>query len=284
MLEGAGGVAAPDMAADMGLLVGDLAADIAGTRSRRAIHRPCRRRARDDFTLFVVFVERKLHFLRRRRIAVVRGLARQRETIDAVGARMVAILFHPGREFEKLRPVIGGVHVALKLHMAHQDRIGDVGDLVVGLAPIAGFLKRENLAVAFDVGRRQRTEPVAVGIEHAAVGHRPFLSRRGPGGRGQHEGRAECDPCRPPSNPGKMHRSQPCSVCGPARFNIRTPPLTTTLGAVSRRARKREALGAAVEAVLEGQKILPGQMLEGRLAQQVGGMKDRQRGNLAAAR
>ena len=79
-----------------------------------------------------------------------------RQAVDPVGARKVAIVLEPGAQLLEGRAIGIGVHVALLLHMAEQQRIAQPRDQAVGTLPVAGGLMGEDLPVTRHVGRAQR--------------------------------------------------------------------------------------------------------------------------------
>ena len=69
------------------------------------------------------------------------------QLVDALGLGMVGVVRHPVAQFLVFRAVGGRVQVALRQQVSDQARVAQSRDALVRRAPLALFLKREDLAV-----------------------------------------------------------------------------------------------------------------------------------------
>lgn len=96
------------------------------------------------------------------------GTALQRQGVELLGIGFGGIARQPGRELGIAR-VVRLARVALGEDMAEQQPVLQAGDLVVGLAPGAALLQREDALVAGDLGRRQDRRHINL-AEHFRAG------------------------------------------------------------------------------------------------------------------
>ena len=75
------------------------------------------------------------------------GLAILGKFVDTPSAGVISVVFQPVAQFGPFGTIGGGVHIALKQNMSHQNRVIHLSDEPVGAAPFGTFLKRKNFAI-----------------------------------------------------------------------------------------------------------------------------------------
>src|SRR5690606_19315471 len=106
-------------------------------------------RRRDQPRIATVIAE--IDAERRRRGFFLAPLLAHRKAIDLLGAGMVSILLHPGREFGEGADIGGGMQIALVQHVAEQQAILQPLDLAGGCRPVSLRLGRENPLITLGI-------------------------------------------------------------------------------------------------------------------------------------